>query len=147
MYINGGLYTVDSSQRRPGCVRSTLIGVYLLHTVLSVGPCGTYRQGLIPLFKQSVFSSADLFLPRKNNQGNERGASIKILGLYGRIYDEIFIQRITIDCGPEILRLLFIDLAYRRPGTAEPFLLWAGPTLKNARFIFPNFSRPVDSVN
>jgi hypothetical protein len=40
-------------------------------TVLAVR---TVRQTVSPFFKQCVFSSTNLFLPRKRNPGNERGA-------------------------------------------------------------------------
>ena len=46
---------------------------------------------------------------------------IELLGPYRRIYNKTFVQRITIDAGPENVLLETIDLAYA-PGSLGPVL-------------------------
>jgi hypothetical protein len=61
------------------------------------------------------------FCPGKEIQVMSVVPGIELLGPYRRIYDNVFIQRIMIDAGPEDVLLEIIDLAYA-PGSSGPVL-------------------------
>jgi hypothetical protein len=66
----------------------------------------------------------------------------EISGLYLRIYDKNIIQQI-IDCRRS-RNILHLTRSGVRPGKDGPVLSRVLPKLRNARFVFLNFSRQVD---
>jgi hypothetical protein len=77
-------------------------------------------QGALRSSNNAYFLRLIYFCPGKKIKVISAVPGIELLGPYRRINDKSFIQRIAIDCGPENILLLAIDLAYA-PGQSGRF--------------------------